>query len=239
MSEERFLREDNLIGRKNRLTLAEKSVAVFGLGGVGSYCVEALARAGVGHITICDGDKIDITNINRQLYALTSTIGRSKTEVAKERILDINPSIALETFPIFFSSETAHNFDFSKYDYVVDCIDTVTSKLLLCECAKSSNKPVIVCLGTGNKLNPTAFEVADISKTEVCPLAKVMRRELKKRGLTNIKAVFSKEEPKTPLSEDKRTPASISFVPPVAGLLIASEVIKDLLKNPAYVPEIQ
>lgn len=231
LSENRFSREDNLIGEKKRAFLGEKTVAVFGLGGVGSFCVEALARAGIGKLVICDADTVDITNINRQLYALSSTVGKLKTDVAKLRLLDINPDLVVEDHPVFFSKDTEGEFDFSKYDYVVDCIDTVTAKLLLCENAKSAYKPVIVCLGTGNKLNPDRLKVADIYKTEVCPLAKVMRSELRKRNITDVKAVFSDEAPLTPLSDDKRTPASISFVPPVAGMLLAAEVIKDLLKS--------
>lgn len=231
LSQNRFAREDNLIGEKKRAFLGEKTVAVFGLGGVGSFCVEALARAGIGKLVICDADTVDITNINRQLYALSSTVGKLKTEVAKLRLLDINPDLVVEDHPVFFSKDTEGEFDFSKYDYVVDCIDTVTAKLLLCENAKSAYKPVIVCLGTGNKLNPDRLKVTDIYKTEVCPLAKVMRSELRKRNITDVKAVFSDEVPLTPLCEDKRTPASISFVPPVAGMLIAAEVIKDLLKS--------
>lgn len=229
MCEARFNREDNLIGKENRITLSKKTVAVFGLGGVGSYCVEALSRAGVGKIVICDKDVVDLTNVNRQLYALESTVGKLKTEVAAERIKDVNPEVEVEVHPVFFSEETANEFDFSAYDYVVDCVDTVTAKILICEKAKSAYKPVIACLGTGNKLDPTRFKVADIYQTKVCPLAKVMRRELKKRGIDGLKTVYSEEEPKVPVCEDKRTPASISFVPPVAGFILAGEVIKDLI----------
>ncbi len=229
MSDQRFSREDRLIGQENRLKLKSKTVAVFGLGGVGSYCVEALARGGVGKLVIVDGDNVDITNINRQLYALSSTVGMAKTEVAYSRIKDINPEAEVLKKQIFFNAETKGEFDFSSYDYIVDCIDTVTSKLLLVECAKSAYKPVISCLGAGNKLNPTGFKVADIYKTSICPLAKVMRRELKKRNIDGLKVVYTEEMPITPCGEDKRTPASISFVPPVAGLVIAGEVIKDLI----------
>ncbi len=231
LSDQRFSREDRLIGKDNRVKLASKTVAVFGLGGVGSYCVEALARAGVGNLVICDGDNVDITNINRQLYALSSTVGMPKTEVAYSRIKDINPDAKIERKQIFFNAETLSSFDFSSYDYIVDCIDTVTSKLLLIECAKSAYKPVISCLGAGNKMDPTAFKVADIYDTSICPLAKVMRRELKKRNIEGLKVVYTEEPPITPEGEDKRTPASISFVPPVAGFVIAGVVIKDLIKR--------
>lgn len=229
MSDNIFEREDNLIGKESRLLLGKKTVAVFGLGGVGSYAVEALVRAGVGKIVICDKDVVDATNINRQLYALSSTIGKLKTDVAEARAKDINPDVIIEKHSVFFGKNTKEEFDFSSYDYVVDCVDTVTAKILLCESAKAVYKPVIACLGTGNKLNPTAFKVSDIYKTSVCPLAKVMRSELKKRGIDSLKAVYSEETPRSPLCDDKRTPASISFVPPVAGFIIAGEVVKDLI----------
>lgn len=229
MSDQRFSREDRLIGKENRIELSKKTVAVFGLGGVGSFATEALARAGVGKLVICDGDVVDITNVNRQLYALSSTVGKPKTEVACQRIKDINPDAEVIKKQLFFNADTISEFDFSEYDYIVDCIDTVTSKLLLVECAKSAYKPVICCLGAGNKLDPTGFRVADIYKTDVCPLAKVMRRELRKRNVDSLKVVYTKEPPVTPEGEDKRTPASISFVPPVAGFIVAGEVIKDLL----------
>lgn len=229
LSDQRFSREDRLIGKENRIELSKKTVAVFGLGGVGSFATEALARAGVGKLVICDGDVVDITNVNRQLYALSSTVGKPKTEVACQRIKDINPDAEVIKKQLFFNADTILEFDFSEYDYVVDCIDTVTSKLLLVECAKSAYKPVICCLGAGNKLDPTGFRVADIYKTDVCPLAKVMRRELRKRNVDSLKVVYTKEPPVTPKGEDKRTPASISFVPPVAGFIVAGEVIKDLL----------
>ena len=222
-------REINLLGKEKVEALAGKSVAVFGIGGVGSYCAEALCRAGVGKMLICDGDVVDETNINRQLFALHSTVGKFKTDVAAKRLKDINPDIELELKPIFFSEQTISEFDLSSFDYVIDCVDTVTAKLLLASTCKSLNKSIIACLGTGNKLDNTSFKVADVFKTKVCPLAKVMRRELKKRNVDNLKVVYSEEEPKLPLCEDKRTPASVSFVPPVAGLIIAGEVIKDLL----------
>lgn len=239
-----------LIGKEALEKLFVSRVAVFGVGGVGGYVVEALARVGVGNIDLIDNDDINVTNINRQIIALHSTIGRSKVEVAKERILDINPKINVIIHKCFFSPETSSHFDFSKYDYVVDCIDTVTGKLQLVEAAKAAGVPIICSMGAGNKLDPTAFEVADISKTSVCPLAKVMRRELKKRNIKNVKVVYSKEEPvvskqkdedEYPVVQDasksgnvsrrKSVPGSISFVPSVAGLILAGEVIKDLSEN--------
>lgn len=231
MSDNVFEREDNLIGKDSRLLLSKKTVAVFGLGGVGSYVVEALVRAGVGKIVVCDKDVIDRTNINRQLYALSSTVGKLKTDVAENRAKDINPDVIIEKHSVFFGKSTKEEFDFSSYDYVVDCVDAVTAKILLCESAKSAYKPVIACLGTGNKLDPTAFKVSDIYKTSVCPLAKVMRSELKKRNVQSLKVVYSEEPPKKPVCDDKRTPASISFVPPVAGFIIAGEVVKDLINS--------
>ena len=222
-------REINLLGREKVESLAKKSVAVFGIGGVGSYCAEALCRAGIGKMLICDGDVVDETNINRQLFALHSTVGKLKTDVCAKRLKDINPDIELVIKPRDFSEKTLSEFDLSSFDYVVDCIDTVTAKLLLALTCKSLNKSIIACLGTGNKLDNTSFKVADVFKTKICPLAKVMRRELKKRNVDKLKVVYSEEEPKLPLCDDKRTPASVSFVPPVAGLIIAGEVIKDLL----------
>lgn len=202
-------------------------MAVFGVGGVGGYVVEALARSGVGALDLIDNDTVSESNINRQIVALHSTIGKQKTTVAAARVNDINPEIKVREHNLFFLPETADSFDFSLYDYVVDAIDTVSGKLALIERAKEANVPVISSMGTGNKLDPTAFEVADISKTSVCPLARVMRRELKKRGIEKVKVVYSKEEPK---ETDLNVPASIAFVPPVAGLIIAGEVIKDLIK---------
>ena len=222
-------RQIRLIGQEKTQLLQGKCVAVFGLGGVGSYTVEALARAGVGKIVVCDGDVVDVTNINRQLYALNSTVGQSKTSVCKSRVLDINPNAQVVEYNKFFTKETVGDFDLEDVDYIVDCIDMVSSKILLVEMAKSAYKPIIACLGTGNKLDPTAFKVADIYKTKMCPLAKVLRKELKDRGIKDLTVVYSEEEPKTPFGEDKRTPASISFVPSVAGLILASKVIKDLI----------
>ncbi len=223
-----------LIGEEAVEKLKRARVAVFGVGGVGGYAIEALARAGVGAIDLIDNDRVSESNINRQIIALHSTVGRLKTDVMKERLLDINPQMDVRTHNVFFLPENADEFDFSGYDYVVDAIDTVSGKIALIERAKKANVPVISCMGTGNKLNPSAFVVADIEKTSVCPLARVMRRELKKRGISGVKVVYSTEEPKNESAEKsetgKPTPASISFVPPVAGLLLASAVIKDLIR---------
>lgn len=227
-------RTETLIGKGAVEKLQRSRVAVFGIGGVGNYVVEALARAGVGAMDLIDNDKVVLSNINRQIIALHSTVGEWKTEVAARRIRDINPAIQVRTHNLFFLPETADEFDFSGVDYVVDAIDTVSGKLALIERAKALRIPVVSSMGTGNKLDPTAFEVADISKTSVCPLARVMRRELKKRGIEHVKVVYSKEEPIENNARNGETgkaiPASISFVPSVAGLIIAGEVIKDLIK---------
>ena len=226
-----FSRTERLIGRESLEKLKNKRVAVFGLGGVGGYVVEALVRGGVGALLLVDKDSIDISNLNRQIIALQSNIGKYKTEVAKARVLDINPACNVETRTIFYLPENADTFDFSSLDYIVDAVDTVSAKISLIEQAKKRDIPIISCMGTGNKLNPKAFEVADISETNVCPLARVMRRELKKRGVEHVNVLYSKEEPKkTNTSGEKMAPSSISFVPPVAGLIIAGEVIKDLIK---------
>ena len=222
---DRFTRTEPVIGREGLDKLWNSRVAVFGIGGVGGYAVEALVRAGVGTIDIIDKDDVDVTNINRQIIATQKTVGRDKVDVMKERICDIDPEITVNAHKCFFLPET--EWDFSQYDYVIDAIDTVTAKLDLIERAKAADVPVISSMGTGNKLDPTRFEVTTINKTSVCPLAKVMRRELKKRGITDLKVVYSQEEP---LKQGERTPASISFVPPVAGLILAGEVIKDLIK---------
>lgn len=223
-----FARTEMLIGKEALEKLFVSRVAVFGVGGVGAYVVEALARVGVGNIDLIDNDDINVTNINRQIIALHSTIGRSKVEVAKERILDVNPKINVIIHKCFFSPETSSHFDFSKYDYVVDAIDNVTGKIELVLKSQRANVPIISCLGTGNKLCPEMFEISDIYKTSVCPLAKVMRTELKKRGVKSLNVLYSKE---TPIKQSgQRIPASISFVPPVAGLMIAGAVIKDLIK---------
>ena len=230
-----FSRTELLIGKASVEKLKKSRVAVFGIGGVGGYVVEALARSGVGAIDLVDNDTVQESNLNRQIIALHSTIGRKKTEVMAERVKDIYPDISVTRYDVFYLPETADSFDFSLYDYVVDAIDTVSGKLALIEQAKKQNVPVISCMGTGNKTDATAFAVADISKTSVCPLARVMRRELKKRGIEHVKVLYSKEEPrKSGLTDEetgKSVPASIAFVPSVAGLLIAGEVIKDLIKE--------
>ncbi len=226
-----FTRTIGLIGDAAVEKLKNSAVAVFGIGGVGSAAVEALARAGVGTLCLVDSDTVNSTNINRQLIALNSTVGKLKTEAAKERIADINPDATVISMPVFYDKDT--EIDLSKFDYIIDAIDTVTSKLLLIENADRLGVPVISSMGTGNKLSPEMFEVCDIYKTSVCPLARVMRRELKARGIKKLKTVYSKEIPKEndlPVPEGKRQlPASISFVPPVAGYILAGEVIKDLI----------
>ncbi len=214
-----------LLGQDNMKTLAQARVAVFGIGGVGGYVAEALARAGVGALTLVDSDRVSISNINRQIIALESTVGLSKVQVMKARILDINPEAEVEARECFFLPENAEEFDFSGYSYVVDAVDTVSAKIALAEAARKASVPIISCMGTGNKFDPTAFEVADIYATSVCPLAKVMRHELKKRGIEKLKVVYSREEP---VKTEGRTPGSVSFVPPVAGMIMAGEVIKDL-----------
>ena len=231
-------RTEALLGIEALEKLKKSTVAVFGIGGVGGYATEALARSGVGRLELIDHDTVSVSNINRQIVALRSTVGKYKVDVMKERVLDINPEAEVVAHKCFYLPETAEQFDFTKYDYVVDCIDTVTGKLQLIEAAKAAGVPVISSMGAGNKLDPTAFEVADISKTSVCPLAKVMRRELKKRNIKNVKVVYSKEEPveakislneaETQNSPRKSIPASCAFVPSVAGLILAGEVIKDL-----------
>lgn len=224
---DRLSRTRQLIGEKAVNKLWQSRVAVFGIGGVGGYVCEALVRAGVGAIDLIDRDQVDITNINRQIIASHSTIGRDKVEVMKERILDIDPEIQVKTYKCFFLPDT--EFDFTPYDYVVDAIDTVTAKLDLIVRAKEAGVPVISSMGTGNKLDPGRFQIVPISKTSVCPLAKVMRRELKKRGITDVKALYSTEEP---VKQEKRgAPASISFVPSAAGLMIAGEVVRDLINR--------
>lgn len=233
--ENQFSRTELLIGEENVKRLAAARVAVFGVGGVGGYTVEALARSGVGTLDLIDNDTVAMSNINRQIIATHSTIGKYKVDVAKARILDINPNAKVYTYPVFYLPETAGEFDFTKYDYVVDAIDTVTGKLGLAEQAKAAGVPIISAMGAGNKMDASAFEVADISKTSVCPLARVMRRELKKRGIEHLKVVYSKEKAMTPAdsAEDtgrRQTPGSLAFVPSVAGLIIAGEVVKDLIK---------
>ncbi len=231
-----FSRTALLLGEEKLNKLKNSTVAVFGVGGVGGYVAEALARSGIGHIVLVDKDVVSLTNLNRQVVALHSTVGKPKTEVMASRIKDINPNTVVEVKDCFYLPETSGEFDFSKYDYVVDAIDTVTGKIELVMQANSCNTPIISSMGTGNKLDPTAFEVADIYKTSVCPLARVMRYELKKRGIKKLKVVYSKEKPITPNENaecDKagKTVGSIAFVPSVAGLIIASEVVKDLCQD--------
>ena len=219
-------RTEKLISKENMQKLRACRVAVFGTGGVGGFAAEALARAGVGGIDIIDKDCVDITNLNRQIIALHSTVGRSKVAVMKERILDINPECSVNAIEKFFLPETADEFDFTQYDYVIDAVDTVTAKLEIVSICSRNNIPVISSMGTGNKIYPEMFRIADIYDTKICPLAKVMRKELKKRGIAGLKCVYSEEEP---AKTGDRTPASISFTPPVAGMLMAGEVIRDLL----------
>lgn len=229
--QEQFIRSAYVLGEGAIEKLNNCRVAVFGLGGVGGYVVEALARAGVGTLDLIDGDRVSESNINRQILALHSTVGRYKAEVAAERIKAINPHICANERNIFYDKYTENQFDFTVYDYVVDAIDCVTSKIMLAVGCQKAGVPLISCMGTGNKLDPMGFKVADISKTKVCPLARVMRRELKKAGMDKLKVVYSEEEPKRGdrKGEEARVPGSVSFVPPAAGLLIASEVVKGLL----------
>ena len=227
-----FDREKWLVGEEALCRLRASRVALFGVGGVGSYAAEALARSGVGHIELIDNDVVSVTNINRQLCALTSTVGRPKVAVTAERLRDINPDIDVVERQEFFLPENADGFDFSSYDYVIDAIDTVAGKIAIIERASAVGTPVISCMGTGNKLDPTAFRVSDISKTAVCPLARVMRRELKKRGISHVKVVYSEEIAKKSegVGEGGRPlPASIAFVPSVAGLIAAGEAVKTII----------
>ena len=231
-----FSRTELLVGREAMNTLQNARVAVFGVGGVGGYTVEALARSGVGALELIDNDTVSLTNLNRQIIALHSTVGRAKVEVCRERILDINPECRVTIHQTFFLPETSDRFDFSQYDYVVDAIDTVKGKLELALKAQEAGVPIISSMGAGNKLDPTAFEVADIYDTSICPLARIMRKECRARGIKRLKVVYSKEMPARPVKKIEEqtvrrdTPGSVSFVPPVAGLIIAGEVIKDLIK---------
>ncbi len=229
-----YTRTEALIGKENIEKLKNTRVAVFGLGGVGGFTAEALVRSGVGAIDIIDCDTVDITNLNRQIIATTTTIGQNKTDAFEKRLLDINPEVKITKFNLFFNSETSNIFDFSNYDYIIDAIDTVSAKIELILKANECGTPIISSMGTGNKLNPTELEVTDIYKTSVCPLARVMRYELKKRGIKKLKVVYSKEEPIKPQSQEKfngrHIPASAPFVPACAGLIIASEVVKDIIK---------
>lgn len=225
--QEQFLRTSMLIGEDRVDMLSHKRVAVFGVGGVGGYAVEALARSGIGTLDLIDNDTVNLTNINRQIIALHSTLGKYKVDVARDRILDINPNAKVNVIKTFYTPET--EIDFTQYNYIVDAIDTVSSKIELIMQAQKLGIPIISSMGAGNKLSPEKFEIADIYKTSVCPLAKVMRQELKKRGVKKLKVVYSQEPPIK--HKGQRLPASIAFVPSVAGLIIASEVIKDLIKQ--------
>ena len=236
------------MGKEAMEKLANARVAVFGIGGVGGYTVEALVRSGVGAVDLIDDDKVCLTNINRQIYATRKTIGKYKVDVAAERIAEINPDVTVRTYKTFYTPETADQFDFAEYDYVVDAIDTVTGKIALVLQAQKANTPIISSMGAGNKLDPTAFKVADIYQTSVCPLAKVMRKELKSRGVKALKVVYSQEMPLTPIDDSdcreeqntpttgrkgaakRQVPGSTAFVPSVVGLIIAGEVIKDLIE---------
>lgn len=237
--QEQFIRTGLLIGEEGIERLQNTRVAVFGVGGVGGHVVEALARSGVGTLDLIDNDTVCLSNINRQIVATHSTLGMYKVDAARDRVLDINPDIKVNVYKTFYLPETADQFDFSNYDYVVDAIDTVTGKIGLVMQAQQSNTPIISSMGAGNKMDPTAFRVADIYKTNVCPLAKVMRRELKNRGVKKLKVVYSEEKAMTPVAgivneqenESRRqTPGSNAFVPSVVGLIIAGEVIKDIVK---------
>ena len=224
---EQFERTSLLVGEEAISKLNNSKVLIFGVGGVGGYVAEALARTGVGSITIVDKDMVSESNINRQIIALHSTVGRDKVDVLKERMLDINPDIQVDAKKCFFLPDNAHEFDFAQYDYIVDAVDTVTAKLQIIVQAKEAEVPVISAMGAGNKVHPEMFEIADIYKTEMCPLAKVMRRELKNRGIKKLKVVYSKEKP----VYKGDVPGSIAFSPSVAGLLMASEVVRDLCEG--------
>lgn len=226
-----FTRNELLWGKEATEKLQRSRVAVFGVGGVGGYIVEALARAGVGAIDLIDADVVSLSNINRQIIALHSTLGEAKVEVAARRAKDINPNIIININKCFYLPENKEQFNFSNYDYIADAVDTVTAKISLVEEAFKAQIPIISAMGAGNKSDATAFRVADISKTSVCPLAKVMRRELRNRGINHLKVVYSEEKPKVPLfGEEKKNVGSMPFVPPVVGLIMAGEIIKDLLK---------
>ena len=233
---EQFLRTEMLLGSEAIRRLQKARVAVFGLGGVGGYAVEALARSGVGSLDLIDSDTVSVSNLNRQLLATHSTVGMLKVDAARNRVLDINPDCIVRTYPVFYTPDTAGQFDFTQYDYIVDAIDTVTGKLALVERARDAGIPIICSMGTGNKLDASAFRVADISKTAMCPLARVMRKELSKRGIRHLKVVYSQEEALTPTGWEeeaaalgkRQIPGSVAFVPGAAGLLLAGEVVRDL-----------
>ena len=235
---EELLRTAMLLGEGAVEKLTKARVAIFGIGGVGGYTLEALARAGVGQLDLIDSDTVSRSNINRQILATQSTVGMPKVEAGRRRVLDINPDCQVRTWEIFYTPETADQFDFTEYDYIVDAIDTVTGKLQLVKAAQEAGTPIISCMGTGNKLDASAFEVSDISKTTMCPLARIMRKELNKRGIKHLKVVYSKEEALSPtgweeeakLLGKRQIPGSVAFVPGAAGLILAGEVIKDLVK---------
>ena len=228
-ADSRFEREELLIGPEDLMRLAKAKILLFGVGGVGGYVAECFARAGIGHLTLVDSDKVDITNINRQILALDSTVGRYKVDVCKERILDINPNAEVITKQLFYLPETADEINFYEYDYIADCIDTVAAKVdIICR-AKKAGTPVISAMGAAGKMDPSKFIATDISKTSYCPLAKVMRRELHKREINHVKVVYSPESPIPP--KQGRRPGTISFVPASAGIVLAGEVINDLLKK--------
>lgn len=235
---EQFSRIEALVGEEAMQRLQQATIAVFGIGGVGGFAVEALARSGIGAFDLIDNDTVSVSNLNRQIIATVDTIGRSKVEVMKERILSINPKANVRIRQSFFLPEKKEEYNFSEYSYVIDAVDTVTAKIAIIQFAKEAGVPIISSMGTGNKLNPMELEVVDISKTSVCPLAKVMRKELKDRGIKDVKVVYSKEQPISPkfsleevdpVAKRRGTPGSTAFVPSVAGLIIASEVIKALI----------
>lgn len=253
-----FSRTELLLGTEGMEKLSRSRVAVFGVGGVGTFAVEALVRSGVGALDLFDDDKVCLTNINRQLIATRKTVGKKKVEVMRDRVLEINPAAKVQIHETFYGADNADEFDLSAYDYIIDAIDTVSSKLVLIERAKAKNVPIISCMGAGNKLDPTKLEVADISKTSMCPLAKVMRTELRRRGIKGLKVVYSKEPPMTPIEDEansckshcicppdtkrkctirRQVPGSIAFVPSVAGLILAGEVIKDLVSDAPIFPK--
>ena len=233
---EQFIRTEMLLGAEALARLQRARVALFGLGGVGGYALEALARSGIGQLDLIDNDTVSVSNLNRQILATHSTVGMPKVEAGKRRVLDINPDCVVRTYPLFYTPDTAGSFDFSQYDYVVDAIDTVTGKLALVQQAHDAAVPIISCMGTGNKLDASQFEVADISKTSMCPLARVMRKELGKRGIRHLKVVYSKEEALTPTGWEeeaaalgkRQIPGSVAFVPGAAGLILAGEVVRDI-----------
>jgi len=236
---EELLRTAMLLGETAVEKLTKARVAVFGIGGVGGYTLEALARAGIGALDLIDSDTVSRSNINRQILATQSTVGMMKVEAGRLRVLDINPDCVVRTWPVFYTPETADQFDFTRYDYIVDAIDTVTGKLQLVKAAQDAGTPIISCMGTGNKLDASAFEVSDISKTTMCPLARIMRKELGKRGIKHLKVVYSKEEALSPTGWEeeakalgkRQIPGSVAFVPGAAGLILAGEVIKDIAQK--------